>query len=424
MLIDDKKSLKTNFVVFLIDGLRYDQIHGEQKESFTPNIDSLIEKGTFFTNSFSCVDGTILSLNTIFNSVFSCRTGNRARQIFFKENNIFDILKKSDYELYGLVPKMKIYEPSVKSIYFDSQNLAFWDAINGVYRLYFRYWPDDRRDIMMMTSSDFINWVNPVRLKYPGARPDHLYTSQIKPYYRAPHILIGFPTRFINDGWTDSTRALPEFLERRQRAGSHVDTENEGVELHFSSAITEAVFMSSRDGQTFKRWDEAFLRPGIERKGSWAYGNQYIAWQVVETESEFEDAPNELSLYATEGNWTGTSSQLRRYTIRMDGFVSLHAPLSGGELVTKPLVFDGSEMVINFSSSAAGGVQVEIQDVSGEPIEGFTLADCPPVFGDSIERKVNWNNAPNLNKLSGQPVRLRFVCKDADLYYFRFRPGS
>ena len=95
MLIDDKKSLKTNFVVFLIDGLRYDQIHGEQKESFTPNIDSLIEKGTFFTNSFSCVDGTILSLNTIFNSVFSCRTGNRATQIFFKENNIFDILKKS-----------------------------------------------------------------------------------------------------------------------------------------------------------------------------------------------------------------------------------------------------------------------------------------------------------------------------------------
>ena len=320
--------------------------------------------------------------------------------------------------------EMKIYEPSVKSIYFDSQNLAFWDAINGVYRLYFRYWPDDRRDIMMMTSSDFINWVNPVRLKYPGARPDHLYTSQIKPYYRAPHILIGFPTRFINHGWTDSTRALPELLERRQRAGSHVDTENEGVELHFSSAITEAVFMSSRDGQTFKRWDEAFLRPGIERKGSWAYGNQYIAWQVVETESEFEDAPNELSLYATEGNWTGTSNQLRRYTIRMDGFVSLHAPLSGGELVTKPLVFDGSEMVINFSSSAAGGVQVEIQDVSGEPIEGFTLADCPPVFGDSIERKVNWNNAPNLNKLSGQPVRLRFVCKDADLYSFRFRPGS
>ncbi len=317
--------------------------------------------------------------------------------------------------------EMKIFEPTVKSIYFDSQNLAFWDSTGGVYRLYFRSWPDERRDIMMMTSRDFINWVDPVRLKYPGARPDHLYTNQIKPYYRAPHILIGFPTRFINRGWTDSTRALPDLFERRQRAGLDVDTEKEGPELHFSSAVTEAVFMTSRDGQTFKRWDEAFLRPGIERKDTWAYGNQYIAWQLVETTSSFEGTPNELSLYATEGYWTGTSNQLRRYTIRIDGFVSINAPLSGGELVTKPLVFDGEEMVINFSSSAAGGIKVEIQDKSGNPIEGFTLSDCSPVFGDSIERKVNWKGSPNLAKLAGKPVRLRFICNDADLYSFRFR---
>ena len=317
--------------------------------------------------------------------------------------------------------EMKIFEPTLKSIYFDSQNLAFWDSATGLYRLYFRSWPDDRRDIMTMTSTDFINWVDPVRLKYPGARPDHLYTNQIKPYYRAPHILIGFPTRFINRGWTDSTRALPDLFERRQRAGSDVDTEKEGPKLHFSSAITEAIFMTSRDGQTFKRWDEAFLRPGIERNDSWAYGNQYIAWQLVETKSSFEGAPNELSLYATEGYWTGTSDQLRRYTIRIDGFVSINAPLSGGELVTKPLVFDGDEMVINFSSSAAGGVQVEIQDDSGNPIEGFTLSDCLPLFGDSIERKVKWKGTPNLAKLAGQPVHLRFLCKDADLYSFCFR---
>ena len=309
--------------------------------------------------------------------------------------------------------EMKIFEPTVKSIYFDSQNLAFWDSANGLYRLYFRYWPDERRDIMTMTSKDFVNWVEPVRLKYPGARPDHLYTNQIKPYYRAPHILIGFPTRYINRGWSDSTRALPELSERLQRAGSNP---------RFGTAVTEALFMTSRDGHTFKRWDDAFLRPGIERKHSWAYGNQYIAWQLVETKSKYEEAPNELSLYATEGYWTGTSSQLRRYTMRIDGFVSVNFPLSGGELVTKPLVFDGDEMVINFSSSAAGGVQVEIQNGSGKPIEGFTLADCHPVFGDSIERKVNWLDSSNLGKLSGQPVRLRFVCKDADLYSFRFRP--
>ena len=103
--------MKKNIVFFLIDGLRYDQIFGEFKESFTPNIDSLIDKGQFFSNSFSSADGTVLSLNTIFNSVFSCKTNNRARKIILEKNNMFDILKKSDYDIFGLVPKMKIYDP-------------------------------------------------------------------------------------------------------------------------------------------------------------------------------------------------------------------------------------------------------------------------------------------------------------------------
>ena len=106
--------MKKNIVFFLIDGLRYDQIFGEFKESFTPNIDSLIDKGQFFSNSFSSADGTVLSLNTIFNSVFSCKTNNRARKIILEKNNMFDILKKSDYDIFGLVPKMKIYDPLVK----------------------------------------------------------------------------------------------------------------------------------------------------------------------------------------------------------------------------------------------------------------------------------------------------------------------
>lgn len=103
--------MKKNIVFFLIDGLRYDQIYGKFKESFTPNIDSLIDKGQFFINSFSSADGTVLSLNTIFNSVFSCKTNNRARKIILEENNLFDILKKSNYNILGLVPKMKIYDP-------------------------------------------------------------------------------------------------------------------------------------------------------------------------------------------------------------------------------------------------------------------------------------------------------------------------
>jgi len=117
--------LKTNVVFLLIDGLRYDQIHGDFKESFTPNIDSLIKKGTFFENSFACADGTILSLNTVFNSLFSCKTNNRARKIILNENNIFAILKKSGYSVFGLVPKMKIYDPLTK-IFENDENVYDW----------------------------------------------------------------------------------------------------------------------------------------------------------------------------------------------------------------------------------------------------------------------------------------------------------
>jgi hypothetical protein len=310
--------------------------------------------------------------------------------------------------------------PVITNGAFDSQNLAFWDDVNGEYRAYWRYFTEGSnasanqgiRAIRTAKSKDFINWYDQADLLYVDSPAEHLYTNQIKPYYRAPHIFIGFPTRYNDRGWSESMRALPEPDHREWRAGAS---------QRYGTAVTEALFMVSRDGVLFKRWNEAFLRPGIERKGTWNYGQQYIGWSVVETKSALEDAPDELSLYAVESYWTNTSSALRRYTLRVDGFVSVSAPMSGGELVTKLLTFTGNKLFLNFSSSAAGGIQVEIQNENGKPISGFTLQDCPPVFGDTIERSVSWENGSDLSFLEGKTIRLRFLIKDADLYSIRFR---
>ena len=115
--------------------------------------------------------------------------------------------------------------------------------------------------------------------------------------------------------------ALPEREPRQLRATAS---------QRYGTAITEGLLMASRDGVKFKRWNEAFLRPGIERPGAWHYGHQYIAWHVVETASALSGAPHELSLYAGESYWTGKGSAVRRYTLRLDGFVSINAPMSGG----------------------------------------------------------------------------------------------
>ena len=146
----------------------------------------------------------------------------------------------------------------------------------------------------------------------------------------------------------------------------------------------------------------------------------YQHWGIVETRSHLQGAPNELSFYVSEAGRQENGNRLRRYTLRIDGFVSVNAPLAGGELVTKPLRFEGNQLEINFSTSAAGSVRVEIQDANGDPIPGFTLADCNEQFGDEIDRVVSWKQGTDVSGLSDKTVRLRFEPKDADLYSFQF----
>ncbi|MGC9317596.1 MAG: hypothetical protein ACP5KN_06105 [Armatimonadota bacterium] len=305
-------------------------------------------------------------------------------------------------------------EPIMTEGAFDSQNLAFWDPVRQEYREYHRGFRAGVRDIMTSTSDDFLHFPEPQWLQWPGVEPRHLYTNQIQPYYRAPHIFMGFPMRYNDRGWSQPMLELPGLDERLARAKAS---------RRFGTAVTDAVFMTSRDGLTFKRWPEAFIRPGPRERESWVYGDNFIFWQLVQTRSHLEDAPDEISLYATEGYWEGTDTSVRRYTIRIDGFVSASAPMSGGEIVTRPITFEGGSLALNLETSGAGGVQVELQSAEGEPIDGYALADCPPIFGDDLRHIVRWDgNSGDLRPLEGRPVRLRFVLRDADLYSFQFVP--
>lgn len=300
---------------------------------------------------------------------------------------------------------------------FDTQNTAFWDSERNEYRIYWRIFINHRRAIRTATSKDFIHWENFSDLQFADTMYQQLYTNGIIPYYRAPQIYIGLPARYIDRGWSPSMRALPELEERLRRSYT---------QLRYGTALTESLFMSSTDGVNFKRWNEAFLRPGIERPGTWNYGQQYISWSIVETRSALKGAPNELSLYANESLWEKSSGALRRYTLRLDGFVSVNAPMDGGGFVTRPLRFDGKRLSINFSTSAYGSIRVEVQDMKGNPIPGYTLEDCPPIFGDAVDRAVVWNkrsdaDKSNIGVLAGKDVRLRFELKDADIYSFQFQ---
>lgn len=302
---------------------------------------------------------------------------------------------------------------------FDNQNIAYWDTITKEYRIYWRYWSKSEkkalyrgiRGIKTATSKDFLTWENKQMLQYQDSPDEHLYTSPVEPYFRAPHIYIGYPARYIERPWSPSLKALPEVKEREYRSSRS---------MRYGTAITDSLFMAGRDARTFKRWNEAFLRPGIERDGSWTYGDNFIGWGLVETPSEYPGAPNELSLYVSENYWKGKASKVRRYTLRLDGFVSVNGSAKGGELLTKKIKFTGKSLNLNFSASAAGGIRVEILDDQGGPIPNFTMADSDVIFGDSVKRTATWKGNSDVSALEGKAVQIRFSITDADLYSFQF----
>ncbi|MFP4501911.1 MAG: hypothetical protein ACLFTT_12995 [Candidatus Hydrogenedentota bacterium] len=293
-------------------------------------------------------------------------------------------------------------DPVITEGAFDSQNLAFYDTHRKRYVDFHRGFKDGVRDIMTCTSEDFLQWTEPHYVDYGDAPPEHLYTNAITAYFRAPHIFMGFPKRFVP---------------------------GRDLGLHEKPGVSDGVFMTSRDGEHWHRWLEAFIRPGLQ-ESRWVNRNNMPAWGILQTKSHIEDAPDELSVYSTEGYYVGPC-KLRRHSIRMDGFVSVHAKAAEGSFTTKPIIFaddpavnsDAAEtqLVLNCATSAAGSIRCEIQDADGKPIPGYGLEDCDVIFGDDLERPVAWQGKSELEELAGTPVRLRFTLSDADVYALRFR---
>lgn len=284
---------------------------------------------------------------------------------------------------------------------FDSQNVAFWSEAEQGYALYLRTWSEGGysgiRTVSRAFSTDFASWSEPVAMGFGGTPLEHLYTSQTQPYFRAPHIYIAFPMRFM-----PGRKALTE-----------VQAVALGVAPGYASDCAEAVFMTSRGGTQYTRaFMEGFIRPGLD-PGNWASRAGLTALGVVPT------GPGEISLYK-QAHYAQSTSHLVRYTLRTDGFASVNAPYRGGTFQTKLLTFTGRRLVLNLATGAAGGVRVEIQDAKGQPIPGYTLAEADELIGDDLARVVSWKNNSNLSPLAGQAVRLHFVLKDADIFSLQF----
>ena len=269
-------------------------------------------------------------------------------------------------------------EPVITKGAFDSQNLAFWDTTRDRYVGFSRIFSNKVRAVQSNTSPDFLTWTEGVPHRYAEGVPmEHFYTSATVPCPTAPHLFLSFPKRFV--------------------------TNRKKVAEHEGPGVSDAVFMSSRDGVNWDRpFLEAWSRPGPDLK-NWTDRNNMTANGIVVT------GEGEWSLYISE-HYRHEDHRIRRLTVRKQGFASMHGGAKGGSFTTKPLVVSGARLHLNYATSAAGSVGIEVLDETGT-----VVAALKELYGDEFEAP-----ALDLSALQGKTVTLRISLKDADLYAMRF----
>lgn len=289
---------------------------------------------------------------------------------------------------------------------FDGGNTLFWSEAEQQYVLYYRWydgeWGQGYRTMARATSRDLLSWSDSVPMTYAGTPREQFYTNNTQPYFRAPHIYLAAAARFMEDRQVISADLADEI--GLKSIPPHV----------YYRDCSDAVLLTSRAGSTVyeRTFMETFIRPGLGA-GNWVSRTNYPLTGILPAGVE------NLQLFVAR-HYMQDSWHIERLLLRTDGFASVSAPWAGGELLTKPLIFSGRTLEINYRTGAPGFIRLEIQDESGNAIMGFTMEDSTEIIGDEISWQVSWRDRLDVGSLAGRPVRLRFAMKDADLFSFKF----
>jgi hypothetical protein len=275
--------------------------------------------------------------------------------------------------------------------------------------------PRGGRDVARFSSPDLAKWVGP-QLVLPVASDEHKRPDDHVEYMDLMSYRIGGEESGVWLGQLlifHGDRSDPQF-------------QMPGQPNVWRKGYTELRLVTSRDaGKTWQRVcdKQVWLPNHPELHGydhlvfssapipvgdeMWMY---YSAW-----DGEHLIFKRDGSLYEPGFVRTGRTA---RATFRKDGYVSLDAGKEAGEFVTKLLQSNGTELRLNVAAKS-GAIRAEMQNASGKPLPGFTLADCKPIEGDQVSVPVRWNGGAVRAK-DPKGVRIRFVLENASLYAFSF----
>jgi len=240
------------------------------------------------------------------------------------------------------------------------------------------------RSVGRMVSDDFIHWSEETQVIAPDATDNaqlpadlprrlDFYGGNVVKYSEAPGAYIALPNAFYHwkldqfddypiQYWT-KTRYLPSTMDVQ------LMTSRDGI--HWNRAPGRKPFI--RLGPEGSFWSKSIWPSNVIRNGNelWIY---FIGLDVAHSLDQDRRLKDVLDREKPHKGSHG------RAVIRLDGFISADATYTGGELITKPLIFEGERLYLNVDTSAGGTVRVEMQDASGQPFPNspFRSSASPP----------------------------------------------
>lgn len=228
-----------------------------------------------------------------------------------------------------------------------------------------------------------------------------IYNPKAMKYPWAPDTYVAFPIWYFH------------YYEGPPGRMAHAETRGGGP--------TETQFASSRDGINWQRYPrpvysgigmydgldvrQTFISQGMIRRDN-------EIWQYVFVDNDYHTAKERTR-----------ERRVYRLVQRMDGFVSIVAPYeSVGEVVTKPLRFEGNRLSLNINTDAHGYATVAILDENYRPIPGFGHDEAVFINGNHIQIDAQWlDKGTNLKSLAGQTVRVSIRMQGSNLYAIQFQ---
>lgn len=197
----------------------------------------------------------------------------------------------------------------------------------------------------------------------------------------------------------------------------HTDPSTKGGKFVHGKVDCQLAY--SYNGWHFNRFNHSPFLPKIA-PGNPGYGAIYPSSMVLsdcETIRIYSSSSEGEHAQITSDPLCGQGCLLL-HELRKDGFVYLEPSGGPGSLTTRPLFFNGGQLVIN-AQVPHGRLRLQITDGNCNPLPSYGYDDCQPFVGNSVSWKPTWREGRTATALTGQVIRLEVEIFNGRLYSIR-----